>query len=149
MSNSTDFLRQLAAMSPEEKRAAQAILGGASPPSDTPKISRALDQVAESDVDKVCTACAQAVAFLATNPGKFSEAVQIVAQVSPTVAAAISANADYRKHRPAAHSFQVAHDYLLSDVAEQRRAAASKAARKARIASAAAAPASAETGKAK
>ncbi len=156
--DATELLRALARLTPEEKQAAQSILGGAAPPSDTPRFSKALDQVAESDVDKVVEACVRGLTYAASNPGDAYGALQPLQQVAPVVASAAQANSAHR-NKPISHSLKVAADYLLSPQAEQRREERKRAERKARIhqaaattpapASAPAAPSSGEPGKGK
>lgn len=154
----TELLRALAGLTPEEKAAASAILGGAAPPTETPKFSRALDQVAEGDVDKVVEACVRGLAYCAANPQDDFGGLQFVQQVAPVVASAAQANSGHRR-KSIAHSLKVAADYLLSPEADQRRQERARATRKARIvaaatttqapASASAAQPSGETGKGK
>jgi hypothetical protein len=118
-----EFLRIAAGLSAEEKAA---IFGAApaAPGSQVVKFSASLDRVPEAEIADVVNACRAGIKH-AEETGDDAGALEHLARVSPTVAAAAQANS-VRRGKPITHSLVVAVTYLQSEEAEAKRRAAKR-----------------------
>ena len=134
-----EFMRVAAALSPEERSAlfGQATVRTSHEPW---KWQHLADAVADGDVAKVVNACRAGLKHVNDNPARpeaDGEALQMLAEVAPALAAA-ARESSHRRHKSYAFSVGGICVYLQSEAAAARRA---ESKRKVPIAAPAAAPA--------